>query len=38
MGEKIETVDFRHCKVKKIKSVKCEKHKKIYYESLQNNE
>lgn len=37
MGERIETVDFRRCKVKKMKSVKCEK-EKIYYESLQNNE
>lgn len=29
MGERIETVDLRHCKVKKMKSVKFEKEKKI---------
>lgn len=28
MGERIETVDFRHCKVKKIKSVKFEREEK----------
>lgn len=40
MGERIETVDFRHCKVKKMEPVKFEKEKKKkrYYEILQNNE
>lgn len=30
-GERIETVDLRHCKVKKMKSVKFEKEKKRRY-------
>lgn len=39
MGERIETVDFRHCKVKKfVKFEREEKKKKRYYEILQNNE
>lgn len=38
MGRRIETVDFTHCKVKKMKSVKFKKEKKRYSKSLQNNE
>lgn len=34
MGERIETVDFRHCKVKKIKSVKFEREEKKKREIL----
>lgn len=37
MGGRMETMDFTHCKVKKMKSVKFEKEKR-YYKSLQNNE